>query len=257
MRHYILLFLLCLIVLMGCHGNDNLPTDNTPPTTPILIPHLGDAPDTTSYYNDEISILTDENNGIDAVPDDDWFRLSWGHLLDTDLDYIKVFRFDEQYNEPVMVDSISYNNDYYVDDTDSLYTNRRYSYYIEVVDQHGNSAVSDTVTYKLLSKQILTSPGYGAAFNPAQDSLCWQKSGFVSKFRLLVFDTDNVMIWHKDINVAFEQDFFAEKVPVNLFGSYPSDSFYWRVDAFDFDYELNMYIGSESNERLLYLASRK
>lgn len=257
MQNLLLFCTLSLIVLLGCHGKDRLPTDVTPPSKPIIIQHLGDMPDTTSYYNNQISILTDENNGIDTVPDEDWIRICWKHLLDTDLDYIRVFRFDEVYNEIVQIDSISYNNDFFVDDTDSLYTNRKYSYYIEVIDQSGNSAVSDTVSYKLLSKQILTSPDYGAIADPSDITFEWQKSGFVSKFRLLLFDDNHELVWFRDVNVAFEPDYFTVDVPTNLLSSYPSDHIYWRVDAFDWDYEMNIFIGSESEERLLYLVDRK
>ncbi|MFB3844486.1 MAG: hypothetical protein ACE14O_01895 [Candidatus Cloacimonadaceae bacterium] len=256
MRYLKIAILILSVFLLACTGKEKLPTDHTAPTTPILIPHLGDTPDTTSFYNNQLSYLNEDDNGIDAVPDDDWFRISWVHLIDTDLDYIKIYRFDEEYNQIALIDSISHNHDYYVDDTDTLYTNRKYYYFIEVVDQSGNKAVSDTVGYKLLSKQILTRPDYGEVFNPVRDSLCWQKSGFVSKFRLMIFDADHNHLWHRDIQVAFEQNYFAEKVPVNLFSNYSDDYFYWRVDAFDYDYELNMYIGSESNERLQYLQGK-
>jgi hypothetical protein len=246
-----------IILLSACSGKDRITVDTIPPTTPIMIPHIGDLGDNAVLYNDQYVIPNEDNNGIDAVPDGDWFRISWEHLLDTDLDYIKIFRFDEFNPVPVVIDSISYNNDFYLDSSPSLSTNRRYSYFIEVVDDSGNSAVSDTVAYKLLSKQQLSYPSNGAYNDSLNLSLCWQKSGFVSKFRVLVFDSDHEYMWHRDIDVAFEGDFFKVSLPNNLLSGYDSDQIYWRVDAFDWDFELGAMAGSESLERVIYVNSGK
>ncbi len=256
MRYIIIFCLAGLIALSGCSGKDKITVDNTPPTDPIMVPHLGDLGDNTYLLNDVPFTPDDDNNGIDAVPDGDWLRVSWQHLLDTDLDYIKIFRYDEFDTNPIIVDSISYENDFYVDSNNSLETNRRYSYYIEVVDDNGNSAVSDTVTYKLISKQILTYPDPGAYNDSLNLSLCWQKSGFVTKFRVLVFDANHDKLWHRDIQVSFEGDFFKVSLPANLLSGYTGGYIYWRVDAFDYDSELLMEIGSESQERLINVGSR-
>jgi hypothetical protein len=244
------LLLVCCVILGACSGKDKITIDKIPPTKPVLIPHLGDLGDFGTSY-------TDDNNGIDAVPDGDWFRVSWEHLLDTDLDYIKVYRFDEFDLNPIIVDSIAYNNDFYVDSSNSLSTDKRYSYFIEVVDDSGNSTISDTVSYKLISKQILTSPSNGAYQDYNNITLSWQKSGFVSKFRILVFDDNNEYLWSRDIQVSFEGDFFDSTLPSNLLQNYTGNAIYWRVDAFDWDSELGYEIGSESNERVIYLNQRK
>ncbi len=257
MRSLPLITILGILLLLGCSGKDRITVDKIPPVSPIMIPHLGDTGDGFVQHNNQTIYLNEDNNGIDAVPDEDWFQISWEHLLDTDLDYIRIFRFDNIYNQPMLIDSVKYSNiDYYIDDTDTLFTHRKYSYFIEAIDQSGNSAVSDTVTYALISKQILTSPAYDEVTDPSNLTFEWQKSGFVSKFRLLIFDYNHEEYWHYDIDVAFEPDFFSVAAPVGLFEEYESDHIYWRVDAFDTDYELDILIGSESNERRLYLAQK-
>ncbi len=257
---YIPLSIVCMIFLFACAGKDKITVDKTPPAPPILTPHLGDLGDPAieTYQN---LIPTDENNGIDAVPDGDWLRISWSHLLDTDLDYIKIFRFDDSPNDPIhltaLIDSIQYNpsEDFYIDSNAALQTNIRYSYYIEAVDNAGNSALSDTVSYSLLSKQILTYPQINSNVNPNNVAFGWQKSGFVSKFRLLVFNENHDYLWQNDIQVTTEGDFFEVVWPNNPPQQY-TGKIYWRVDAFDWDSELNMLIGSESNESIAYLSSK-
>jgi hypothetical protein len=260
MKNMMFILLCCMAILFACSGSDKITVDKIPPLTPVLISHQGDLGDleenNTMYWNDE-------NNGIDAVPDGDWLRLSWEHLLDSDLDYIKIFRFDEFNPSPSLIDSIGSNNEYYIDSKAPLSTNRRYSYFIEVVDNAGNTAVSDTVSYSLLSKQIQTFPANEAFNDSTRITFGWQKSGNVSWFRLLLFrplgDTgdEKEYFWSQDIQVTTEGDFFNVKTPNNLFQDYTDNLLYWRVDAFDWDSELQFNIGSESNERTLYLSSGK
>ncbi len=257
MPKIITLILISLIVLLACSGKDKITVDNTPPNRPILVPHLGDYGDGSIEYNNQTIFLNDDNNGIDADPDGDWIRVSWEHFLDTDLDYARIYRFDEFNNIPTLIDSISSNNEYYLDSSSSLSTYIRYSYFIEVVDNNGYMAVSDTVSYMLLSKQILISPATESYAYSDSIKFEWQKSGFVSKFRIMVFDDNHYYMWHSDLDVSFEEDFFEMDLPDNVLQNYLGEYIYWRVDAFDWDYELSMYVGSESNERTLYLQTRK
>lgn len=256
MKKILWLLTACSLVLFACSGKDKLTIDKIPPIRPILIPHLGDWGDEPVEYNGQTVYLTDENNGIDALPDGNWIRVSWEHFLDTDLDYVKIFRFDEFNPTPVLIDSISSGNEYYSDSRSQLSTHTRFSYFIEVVDNSGNSAISDTVSYSLLSKQIPIAPANGSYANPSNITFEWQKSGEIDKFRILVLDENRFYIWHRDIPVATEGDFFDTQLPANLLQNYAGEFVYWRIDAFRWDSELEFYIGSESYEQTLYLASK-
>lgn len=253
MKKIFWLITICSIVLFACSGKDNLTIDKIPPIRPILIPHLGDWGDEPVEYNEQTVYLTDENNGIDALPDGNWIRVSWEHFLDTDLDYVKIFRYDEFNPTPVLIDSISSNNEYYPDSRSQLSTHTRFSYFIEIVDNSGNSAISDTVSYSLLSKQIPIAPLNEAYADPDSIKFEWQKSGEIDKFRILVLDENRFYMWHRDIPVATEGDFFDTLLPANLLVNYTGDFIYWRIDAFRWDSELEFYIGSESYEQTLYL----
>lgn len=253
---FILVFV-SLLVLLSCSGKDKITIDNTPPTKPILIPHLGDFGDGFVEYNNQTIFLNDDNNGIDADPDGDWIRVSWEHFLDTDLDYVRIFRFDEFNNTPTLIDSIRSDNEYYLDSSSSISTYVRYSYFIEVVDNNGNTAISDTVSYMLISKQTLISPDNESFAYADSIKFEWLRSGFVSKFRVMVFDNNHYYKWHSDIDVAFEEYSFTVDLPEDVLQGYTGDYIFWRVDAFDWDFELNMFVGSESNESTLYLQSRK
>jgi hypothetical protein len=264
MSRLLLFFLILMIILTACSGKDKITVDNIPPIPPILIPHLGDLGDPPPYpvYNGQTIIPDDENNGIDAVPDGDWIKVSWEHFLDTDLDYVKIYRFDDNPNDIVhevtLVDSIGSDNEYYIDSRSDLSTNVRYSYYIEVLDNSGNSAFSDTVSYALISKQLLISPSNGAYQTPNNITFEWQRSGDLSIIRVLVFGEDHEYLWSSDIDVSFEDDVMTLNMPTNWQQSlgYTGDYIYWRVDAFEWDNELQIYVGSESNERILYLVTK-
>jgi hypothetical protein len=255
MRYLIALCLACVLILTACSGKDKLTTDTNAPFPPILIPHLGDLGDSPVDYNGQMITLDEDNNGIDADPDGDWIKVSWQHFLDTDLDYVKIFRFDENEQLPVLVDSIGPGNEYFMDSGSSLSAYVRYSYYIEVVDNAGNSSVSDTVSYALLSKQLLVSPANGSYADANNITFSWQRSGFISKIRVLVFDDLHQYLWHRDIDVAFEDDIMTTSMPSNWVQSlqYEGNLIYWRVDAFEWDNELQIFAGSESNEQVLYL----
>jgi hypothetical protein len=265
MRYLILPCLIGLLIFSACSGRDKLTVDTIPPIPPVLVPHLGDLGDSPVEYNGQMISLNEDNNGIDTVPDGDWIRVSWEHFLDTDLDYVKIYRYDDNSNDTVhlitVVDTIGVTNldgDYYVDSSNQLSTNVRYSYFIEVFDIAGNSAVSDTVTYALLSKQMPISPENGSSIDPSNITFSWARSGFVSKIRILVFDDTHQYLWHRDIDVAFEDDIMTTAMPSNWVQSlqYTGEYIYWRVDAFEWDNELQLFAGSESNEQILYLNSK-
>lgn len=257
----LILCVLCFIALFACSGHDKITVDDTPPITPELIPHIGDLwdPANPDYQN---IIPTDDNNGIDAVPDGDWIKISWNHFLDTDIDYVKIYRFDNNPNDVIhpttMIDSIQYDplKDYYIDSKAPLQTNIHYSYFIKVVDEAGNSSTSNTVTYSLLSKQILVSPQINSVVNPTNVSFNWQKSGIVTKYRILVFDENHENLWAQDVPVTDEGDYFNAIWP-NYPQQYTGSYIYWRVDAFEWDSDLGIFIGSESNENIVYLSSEK
>lgn len=268
MRNLIILVAVSIIVLFACSGKDLLTVDKIPPIRPILVPHRGDLGDSLVVVNGYlVNLIDDDNNGIDAVPDGNWIRVSWEHFLDTDLDYVKIYRFDEFNLIPSLIDSISSGNEYYVDSRNQLSTHTRYSYFIEVVDNSGNTSVSDTVSYTLLSKQIPIEPENESEMNPNDIVFRWQKSGEIGKFRIVVFDENHYYMWHDDIQVAFEGDYFDYVVdnPINLdaillktlLNSYTGELIYWRIDAFTWDSELEFFIGSESYEQTLYLPSKQ
>jgi len=252
MKGIITVSVACLILMMaGCSGKDKITKDNNPPIAPILIPHLGDTGDQPVHYQGQTINLDEDNNGIDAVPDGDWIRIPWEHFLDTDLNYVRIYRFDNFNPVPAMIDSISANSDYYLDSHSQLSTNVVYSYFIDLVDNAGNSSRSDTVSYSLLSKQVLVSPANGSTITYSSSTpidFNWQKSGDVSTFRILVFDDQGNYIWHHDIPVTTEGDFFDYPFPSNLALQYSGKTLYWRVDAMQWDAPLGINIGSESNE---------
>jgi hypothetical protein len=251
--------LIVSLILLGCSGKDKITTDKTPPLPPDLIQHLGDTGDLPVHYpNPEDNLTLDENNnGIDAVPDGNWIRVSWEHLLDSDLDYLRVYRFDAFDPLPALIDSISATSEYYVDSSSQLNTNILYSYFIEAVDNAGNSTRSDTVSYSLLSKQRLISSGWDNTYQAYRFD--WQKSGSVASFRLLIMDANGGYLWHRDIQVTTEGDFFFTLFPNSLIDTpeFANQELRWRVDAFDLDFELGIYVGSESEERTFSFPAKK
>lgn len=239
-------------LLAGCSGKDKSNKDTTAPYPPKLVAHLGDTGDYPIIYNGNELTLTEENNGIDTVPDGDWIRVLWEPFLDTDLSHIRIYRFDQFNPEPVMIDSLSASARQYVDSRNALNVETVYSYYIDLVDFSGNSARSDTVAYAILSKCQLVSPENNATVTPGAIVFKWDRSGFATRYRALVFDENHNYVWHQDIVVSFEDD-LSIPFPVNLAEEYSGRSLIWRIDSFDVNNELLMDIGSESNIRTLHI----
>lgn len=258
MKKLLLILMLAVILLLcACAGTDDDDVDITPPIPPVLTPHHGDTGDPPVVYEGQTIYINDDNNGIDTVPDGDWIRVSWEPFKDTDLSHVKIWRYNNFATEPVLIDSISATHDYYLD-TDSQLTERVwYSYFIDLVDLAGNESRSDTVSYALLSKSLLLSPANGATIapqsNPLDARFSWNRSGMAGKFRLLLMDENYNYVWHQDLYVALEADPLFIQIPINLASQYSGQTLRWRVDSFDWDQEMQAYMGSESFERIVHI----
>lgn len=247
------LALLSLVLfIFSCSGTDKPEEDTTPPFPPTMIPHLGDTGDPPTNYYGQQTILTDDNNGIDTVPDGNWVRISWKPFLDQDLNLVRIWRFDEFNTTPVQIDSIAPNQSYYLDSKQQLPERIWYSYFIDIVDFAGNSARSDTVSYALLAKPVLLDPPNGATISPIGARVYWNSSGFASSYRLVLFDSNHNYVWHQDLFTALEDELFID-IPVNLLMQYSGQGMYWRIDSFDWDEERQQYMGAESLERIFYV----
>lgn len=238
-----------ILAMTACSGEDNPDTDTTPPVAPTMIKHLGDVGD---GFNGGFT-LTDDNNGIDTVPDGDWIKVMWAPFVDTDLSHVKIWRYDSINTEPVLVDSIIANRTSYLDSKQQLQERLIYSYFIDLVDTAGNSARSDTVSYGLLAKSLLIAPENNATVYPGQIAFSWNRSGFVSTCRVIVWDENNNYVWHQDLVVSAEEDPLQILFPVNLAQEYQGRSLRWRVDTFDRSEELQGFLGSESLERVMHI----
>lgn len=245
------------LLLAACAGTDQDEEDTTPPIPPVLLPHLGDTGDPPVMYEGQTVYLNDENNGIDTVPDGNWIRLSWNPFKDTDLSHVKIWRYSNFDAEPVLIDSISAAEDYYLDTDNQLTERVWYSYFIDLVDLAGNESRSDTTAYALLSKSLLLTPENGATIaplsNPPDAKFSWNRSGTAGKFRLLLMDENYNYIWHQDLYVALEVDPLTISMPINYATQYSGQTLRWRVDSFDWDEEMQAYMGSESYERIVHI----
>lgn len=248
-KSLIFISLLGLALLFSCSGTDKHDVDTTPPYPPTMIPHLGDPGDAPTTYYGQPTVLTDENNGIDTVPEGDWIRISWKPFLDEDLNLIRVWRFDELNQTPVKLDSLPPNKKEYLDS--SLLTERLwYSYFIDIVDFAGNYSTSDTVSYAILPKPMLLDPPNNGTVSRTQAVARWSNSGFATSFRFMLFDSNHNYKWHQDYFTALEDQLFVT-IPVTEIQS--GQSYYWRVDAFDWDEERQQYLGAESMERVFHV----
>lgn len=235
-----------LLGLFACAGNEDNNEDTTPPTPPTLRPHLGDTGDPRVFYLGQWYTIDDENNGIDAVPDEDWIRIMWEPFIDTDLSHVKIFRYSYGV-EPVLVDSISATRQFYQDASPSLVEGVMYSYFIDLVDTSGNAARSDTVSYALLGKCMPSSPENGATITPTQASFTWYTNGTASSYRLVLMDENGVYIGSQNLPLATEENPISLTMPNNLFQS--GHTLRWRVDSFETDPNM----GSESREYIVHV----
>ncbi|MCB5261470.1 MAG: hypothetical protein LHW64_02875 [Candidatus Cloacimonetes bacterium] len=251
---YLGYIVLLLVLLTGCAGEDDAGKDTTPPTQPVLIPHLGDSGDEPIYIEDALVEITDENNGIDTVSEGQMIRIAWEPLIDTDLSHMKIYRFSDIALEPVEIDEIQANRISYLDQG-PLVERIWYSYFVELFDASGNSAVSDTVTYAILTKPYLMSPANGSVQDISELEFIWNRADGSSGFyRILVWNEDRELIWHTDYNLGIE-DGETLSLPFPIISSeedpiMPGDVLRWRIDYFDWDEQHQMYMGSESQERV-------
>lgn len=256
MKFYILGGILALL-LFACAGEETLGSDNTPPQQPVMVPHLGDSGDLhgeniINYCNN----VGYENNGIDAVPENDWIKIQWETFTDDDIDYLQIYRFNLQENEAIKIDSVAYSTQNYYFDQFANYDpsiNKKWFYYIKVYDTSGNFSISDTTCYKLLQKPELLAPFDGYNYT-AGDELYfqWNENAEVIEYRLLVFDGNYDLLW------AFQPTDHPGGANYEVLYEGPEltsyNTIYWRVDAFGntLDEEVNgtqytIHSGSESH----------
>ncbi len=248
--------------------------DVTPPLKPHLISHLGD---TRDIFCDSLGIIIDtfnyhstdgmENNGIDAIPTppgSERIKIQWERLLDTDIDYVKIYRirFEDIFagNDATKIDSISSPNiDEYTDDFENISSPvfNHWFYFMKVVDTSGNFTVSDTVCYQIIDSPYLISPNHSEIFSSIYDvTFNWQHDPTVTSYRLLLFDVDYNLMWSYEL-------VSNQEMPIDYPANAPnleSQAIYWRVDTFGqtITEEINgkyytIYAGSESEFRVLYI----
>lgn len=247
------LLLILGLILFGCAGDEGLDKDKIPPTKPNLIPHLGDTGDGQVNYNSTTFILNDSNNGIDAESGERGFRLAWDPLIyDNDLEKIIINRYmNDDIENIVKVDSIFADNVYYIDNgivADFLYENK-FSYFIDVYDRTGNSTRSDTVHYRLTDKTFLLSPTNGQVLPTSNQMIFdWNYTGNYDFYRMLLFNESDKLIWFWDIAADVGEEGTVDDSSVKYIGSpLPNGNYYWRVDVFKFDFELDSYYQAEKD----------
>ena len=265
-----LLLIILISLLLGCTGEESLGIDTIAPNKPELVPHLGDTGDIISGFQGDIDTLNFyntydidfENNGMDAVMDGDWIKTQWFHFEDSDIDYLRIFRFSAQdyYSDTLnfvqIIDTVDYNDQiYYLDRT--AMTDKNYFYFIEAFDNAGNSTLSDTTGYKLIDKPYLISPADNSSHQSIYDvTFEWQQNGSEAlQHRLLVFNEDRELIWQ---NTPLDLEDFI--VPYGGPPVEPGSVLIWRVDSFGWDSEItidgNFYTvksGAESIERYIFI----
>ena len=266
---YKVIFIILVMVMVGCSGKDIQDVDTIPPLKPHLIPHQGDTgdvietfpghADTINYYNNSDV----ENNGIDADPGGDYINVQWEHILDSDIDFLEIYRFnllDYQNEIPATkIDSISSpNKDEYLDEFSDVDTpiSVNWFYYVRAVDTSGNSTISDTTCYRIVNKAYLVSPPNFANFDDIHDiTFQWNEdiSGEVSSYRLILLDEDYNLIWSYEPASNEELEIPYTGPSIN------NQSIRWRVDFIGHtleDQNINgklytIFSGSESNERVI------
>jgi len=248
---YILHLALILLLLGACSGEDDAFKDKTPPSKPVLIPHLGDTGDAPIMIDENVMMeITDDNNGLDAVPDGHKLRLMWEPFIDTDLSHLKIFRFSDVDTTVVEIANIQPNTTQYTDNG-PLVEREWYSYFVKLFDTSGNSAVSDTVTYSLLAKASLIAPVDGAFVSTDNLRFYWNRADDrVGFYRVLLWNESNELLWHGDKYLATEDDPLWLQLPILTPPIPVGRTLRWRVDYFDWSEEHQMYMGSESEERI-------
>ncbi|RLD55288.1 MAG: hypothetical protein DRJ01_16840 [Bacteroidetes bacterium] len=239
-----IIILSVLAILIGCAGKEPTEVDTIPPLKPHMIHHLGDTgyneADTTYY--DENGI---ENNGIDAIAgNQNCIQIQWEHLLDTDLDYICIYRFNSEPQDndtikiatmpPIGPDRYKDKFPYY----EGAAVGKNWYYFIKPVDTSGNFTFSDTVCYRLIDKPILNSPGDNSTVQSLNDvTFNWNlsTSSPTIEYCLLLFNEEYKLLWRyrpldtPGTNVSVEYNGNGPN-PDSLY--IPNSKLIWRVDAF-------------------------
>lgn len=250
-------------IFLSCAGKDPNEVDTEAPQRANLISHKGNtgdiiAGDTLNYCESNGF----EHNGIDAVSGEmDKIQITWQHILDNDIDYIDIFRFNLQDNDTLRIGTLNTPDQDYYNDTfigEDEPTQVKWFYFIKVVDEAGNFSLSDTVAYQLLDQPYLIAPNNNELYGNLNNiTFEWDKSGEQYTNRLLVFDSEYRLKWVYETIVNPEQDQYS----VDYNGPEINDSMiYWRVEYIanpnyftvnGIEYEVN--IGSESETRIIYL----
>ncbi len=251
-RLYIILLLAWIGFSLSCSGDDPIDTDTVPPVAPVLIGHLGDTGDDPQVVGNQTIVWNDDNNGIDTVPEGNWIKVPWEPFVDTDLSHVKVYRFSQSNPVPTLINTVPSAVQYYLDQS-ALVEREWYSYFVELYDASGNFSVSDTVSYAILAKPLLTSPADGEQVNPLNLTLTWNLGDSnTTMFRVLVWDQNDRLVYRPLYFYApTEENPPPPQVPFPILTPTPASGqiFRWRVDAFDWDETMGMYMGSESDER--------
>ncbi|MCD4651746.1 MAG: hypothetical protein K8S56_08190, partial [Candidatus Cloacimonetes bacterium] len=263
------ILLVLFLALFGCEEKTTN-TEDSSPWTQQLINHLGNTGDfetvtfefnTPDGLTTETVILNDLTNGIDAVPGDDWIKIQWVPFVnEEDLEFMRVYRLRKTANNSapvVLVDSLRTGIfEHYEDKTLAQQgfspINNEWIYYIEIVNRAGRSSFSDSVSYKLLEKPIPISPNPGVtvlAGEPLTFSWNILPGGGISRYRVLLFDSFFNLKWFfNEVDTDPESDILEVLYDGDTL---ESGDYYWRVDAFG--EEVNINSGSESEERPLFV----
>ena len=76
----------------------------------------------------------------------------------------------------------------------------------------------------------------------------WNYTGNYDFYRVLLFDENDMLIWVKDIYADVNEDPNTDTSSVTYIGgSLTTGDYYWRVDVFKFDYELDAYYNVEKD----------
>jgi len=249
---FVLLSLVLFILVLSCSGEDPVDKDTIPPTAPTMVPHKGDTGDDPVYIDNAWVYWNDENNGIDAVSEGDWIRVPWEPFIDSDLSHVKVYRYSQSEPTPVLINTVPAVEDYYLDQS-ALVEREWYSYFIELYDASGNYSVSDTVSYAILAKSNLELPQNGQTVSTNNLKLRWNRGDSdTTRFRVLVWDALDRLIYSPlYFYTPVEENPPPPEVPFPVLTPAPASGsvFRWRVDAYDWDEEYGMFMGSESRER--------
>lgn len=246
--------LLLMLFLLSCSGEDDDGRDTTSPFAPRLIRHLGNTGDAPVIYDGFPVVLNDDNNGIDAVPEGQWIRVSWKPFVDNDLSHVVIYRYSDIDPNPLQLANIPANRSFFLDQS-NLVERTWYSYFVELFDTSNNSAVSDTVSYALLAKSNLIYPMNNEIVSLTNLRLEWDLADDrAGVYRVLVWDENNTLIWSEDYPISVPEETFSVPFPNIVNPPISSGSaIRWRVDYLDWDEDRQMYMGSESLERVFYV----